>query len=64
MMTKILTLLVICLAAVARAEYTIDLKDDMKIRLGGDIRARYEGYTFNVAAPDADKAGRHATEYF
>ena len=64
MKKKVLTMLVMCLAAVAMAEYTIDLKDDMKIRLGGDIRARYEGYTFNVAAPDVDKAGRHSTEYF
>ena len=53
MMKKILTMLVMCLAAVAMAEYTIELQDDMKIRLGGDIRARYEGYTFNVAAPAA-----------
>ena len=64
MMKKILTMLVMCLAAVAMAEYTIELQDDMKIRLGGDIRARYEGYTFNVAAPDVDKDGRHSTEYF
>ena len=64
MKKKILTMLVMCLAAVAMAEYTIELQDDMKIRLGGDIRARYEGYTFNVAAPDVDKDGRHSTEYF
>ena len=40
MKKKILTMLVMCLAAVAMAEYTIELQDDMKIRLGGDIRAR------------------------
>ena len=62
MKKTILTVLMVCLSAMA--EYTIQLQDDMKIRLGGDIRARYEGYTINVIAPDADRLGRHSTEYF
>ena len=48
------------------AEFKLEMpKDDSSfcLRVGGDLRARYEGYTANVAQPDADKAGRHATEY-
>ena len=48
------------------AEFKLEMsKDDSQfcLRVGGDLRARYEGYTVNVAQPDADKAGRHTTEY-
>lgn len=38
-------------------------KDNVTLTVGGDVRARYEGYTANVAQPDAAKTGRHTTEY-
>lgn len=51
-----------CLMADLKLEMTHG-ENDITCRIGGDIRARYEGYTANVAQPDAPKAGRHTTEY-
>ncbi len=48
----------------AMAEYSIPIGEDNALRIGADVRARYEGYTSGVPTPDASKNHRHATEYF
>jgi hypothetical protein len=53
------------LAAMAvRGQVEVQLADDVKLRLGGDLRVRYEGFDAAVPNPDVPKAGRHTTEYF
>ena len=51
------------LSVAAFAELSLQLSEDIKFRVGGDVRARYEGYGFNVVAPNAPKDHRHTTEY-
>ncbi|MBQ7176566.1 MAG: alginate export family protein [Victivallales bacterium] len=64
MKTKLCFLVALLCAAFVQAEYSLKLSDDMQLRLGGDIRARYEGYTSGVVAPNAPKDHNHSTEYF
>ena len=61
---KIKCLVIMALVSIAAiAEQSISLTDDMNLRVGAEIRTRYEGYTNSVPTPNASKNGRHATEY-
>ena len=50
-------------ASAAFAEVSMKITDDISLRLSGDLRARYEGYNWNVVLPNAPKDHRHTTEY-
>ena len=57
-------LLAVFVSFVAFAEQSFSLTDDITFRLGGEIRARYEGYNSATVNPDLPKNHRHHTEYF
>ena len=63
MKLKKLLLLSLVSASALMAEQTISLTDDMNLRLGAEVRSRYEGYTRGVVAPNAPKDHNHTTEY-
>ena len=52
------------LALSAFAEVSLQLTDDLKLRLSGDVRARYEGFDWSVINPDVPRNGAHTNEYF
>ncbi len=61
---KIKSLLLTALVSIAAfAEQSISLTDDVNLRVGAEIRTRYEGYTNSVPATNAPKNHQHATEY-
>ncbi len=61
---KIKCLVITALVSIAAiAEQSISLTDDINLRVGAEVRTRYEGYTNSVPTPNASKNGRHATEY-
>ena len=64
MKTRLSFLLALLCVSFVHAEYATKISEDMQLRLGGDIRARYEGYTSGVVAPNAPKNKNHSTEYF
>ncbi len=49
---------------VANAEFSFKLTDDITLRLGGEFRLRYEGYSSSVVFPDVPRSRLHNTEYF
>ena len=57
-------LLLLLISAGLYAETSLSLAEDVTLRLGGDIRARYEGYTTSAAAPEAQPNPSKTTEYF
>ena len=66
MKTKLSILAALLCAALVQAEYSLKLADDMQLRLGGDIRARYEGTTSGADQRfiNVRKNHQHSTEYF
>ena len=57
-------LLTVFASVAALAEQSISLSDDLTLRVGGEIRSRYEGYTYSVVGTNAPKNHNHDTEYF
>ena len=49
---------------VANAEFSFKLADDITLRLGGEVRLRYEGYSSSVVLPEVPRSRLHNTEYF
>ncbi|NLZ63223.1 MAG: alginate export family protein [Lentisphaerae bacterium] len=47
------------LSSLAYAEYTFALSEDLNLRLGGDIRARFEGFDRTVPFPDGRPDGKN-----
>ncbi len=62
-MKKCFFTVLILTALLAKGEFSHALTEDITLRLGGDIRARYEGFTSGVTAPDAAKNDSHTNEY-
>lgn len=59
----LLLFVVLCAAQYAFGEYSFEFSDDFRLTLGGDVRARYEGFTRDVIWVDGTGEDGPAVEY-